>query len=309
MARLGNAQDIEPRRWSHLPVGSDFAGVAYAYTTGEIYFEPAFNIQDAQFDMQTIGVKYIHCFELFDKSARVDITQPYQIGHWDGLLNGAPAEVERDGLANSTLRFAVNLIGAPPLAGKEFVAYRAEKEDKETILGVGLGLQVPTGQYYDDKMINLGDNRFTFRPQIGIVHNRGKRSMELTTMASIYTDNNDFFNGKQLEQDPVYSADANLIYTFRPGLWLGGRRRLRVWRHNLGEWQAERQPPEQSGRGSRAGHSDQPRCRREARLHRNPYPGRYRTGLGQLHLRRLRDVVRSRQDLKMKTQPKIRTEQ
>ena len=222
MARLGNAQDIEPRRWSHLPVGSDFAGVAYAYTTGEIYFEPAFNIQDAKFDLQTIGLKYIHCFELFDKSARVDITQPYQIGHWDGLLNGAPAEVDRAGLANPNLRFAVNLIGAPPLAGKEFAAYRAEKGDKETILGAGLGLQVPTGQYYDDKMINLGDNRFTFRPQIGVVHNRGKWSMELTTMASIYTDNNDFFNGKQLEQDPLYSADANLIYTFRPGLWLAG---------------------------------------------------------------------------------------
>ena len=110
----------------------------------------------------------------------------------------------------------------PPRAGKEFAAYRAEKGDKETILGAGLGLQVPTGQYYDDKMINLGDNRFTFRPQIGVVHNRGKCSMELTTMASIYTDNNDFFNGKRLEQDPVFNTDAHLIYTFRPGLWLAG---------------------------------------------------------------------------------------
>ena len=33
-----HAQDIEPRRWSHLPLGGNFAGVAYAYTEGDILF-------------------------------------------------------------------------------------------------------------------------------------------------------------------------------------------------------------------------------------------------------------------------------
>ncbi len=223
MARLCQAQDIEPRRWSHMPVGADFAGAYYAYTAGDIFLEPELNIEDATFHLHSIGVKYIHSFELLDKSARFDITQPYQIGHWKGLLNGAPATVDREGFANTTMRFAVDLIGAPPLtAGKEFAAYRAKQDDHETIVGVGLGLTVPTGQYYDDKMINLGDNRYTFRPQIGIVHNIGKWSMELSSMACIYTDNNDFFNGKDLEQDPLYTADANVVYTFRPGLWLAG---------------------------------------------------------------------------------------
>jgi hypothetical protein len=32
-----SAQDIEPRRWSHLPLGGNFAGVAYAYTEGDIF--------------------------------------------------------------------------------------------------------------------------------------------------------------------------------------------------------------------------------------------------------------------------------
>lgn len=31
-----SAQDIEPRRWSHLPLDTNFLGVAYAYTTGDI---------------------------------------------------------------------------------------------------------------------------------------------------------------------------------------------------------------------------------------------------------------------------------
>jgi hypothetical protein len=216
------AQDIDPRRWSHLPIGANFAGAAYAYTSGDISLNPALRIENGQFDVQTIAVKYIRSFELFGKSARVDIAQPYQIGHWQGLLNGTPASTDRSGFADTFMRFAVNLIGAPPLKGREFADYQATKADHETIVGVGLGLQLPTGQYYSDKLINLGDNRFTFRPQIGAQHSWGKWSAELTVQTWFFTQNDDFFNGNKLEQDPLYTADANLIYTFRPGVWAAG---------------------------------------------------------------------------------------
>jgi len=218
LAGPGQSQDIEPRRWSHLPIGANFAGAAYGYTMGDIYLEPELRIEDARFELQTIGLKYIRSFELLGQSARVDLTQPYQIGHWSGLLNGAPATVDRTGLADTSLRLAVNLLGAPPLAGKEFAAYRAQA-DHETIVGLGLVLQLPTGQYYDDKLINLGNNRFAIRPQLGAVHNWGKWSAELTVAGLFFTDNNDFYNGRRLQQDPVYTTDANLVYTFHPGLW------------------------------------------------------------------------------------------
>jgi hypothetical protein len=61
-----------------------------------------------------------------------------------------------------------------------------------------------------------------FRPQFGVVHDWGKWSAELTTTASLFTDNDEFFNGERVEQAPLYSADTHLIYTFRPGLWLAG---------------------------------------------------------------------------------------
>ena len=213
------AQDIEPRRWSHLPIGGNFAGLAYANTTGDILLDPAIRIEDAEFNLQTIAGKYIRSFALLGKSARVDITPAYQIGEWEGLLDGTPARVERSGWLDTSLRFAVNLFGAPPLAGKAFAEYRG-KTARETIVGVGLVMQLPTGQYHEDRLINLGGNRFTFRPQFGVVHNRGKWSVELGTAVMFFTDNDEFFNGRRLEQDPLYSADAHLVYTFRPGLWL-----------------------------------------------------------------------------------------
>ncbi|MBW1768845.1 MAG: transporter [Deltaproteobacteria bacterium] len=212
------AQELEPRRWSHLPIGTNFAGGAYAYTEADISFDPVLRIEDVKMEMHTWAVKYIRTFGLFQKSARIGFTQGFQEGRWTGLLDGVPKSVKRSGLTDSVLRFAINLYGAPPLKGKEFAAYRA-RADVETIVGTALVVQLPTGDYMDDKLINLGTNRFTFRPQLGVVHNRGKWSMELTGAVWLYTDNDDFFNGNKLEKEPLYTFQTHLIYTFRPGLW------------------------------------------------------------------------------------------
>jgi len=80
---------------------------------------------------------------------------------------------------------------------------------------------LPTGDYMDDKLINLGTNRFTFRPRVGVLHTRGKWSVEVTGVVELYTDNTDFFNGKELENDPLYVIHSHLIYTLRPGVWAG----------------------------------------------------------------------------------------
>ena len=214
------SQDIEPRRWSHLPIGGNFIGGAYAYSEGNITFNPVLRIEDGKFDLNSVAAKYIHSFELLGKSARFDLVQTYQSGTWSGLLDGVPASVSRDGWADTALRFAVNLHGAPPLKGQEFIDYR-KATDCETIVGAGLLVQVPTGEYFSDKLINLGSNRFTFTPQFGVVHNRGKWSAELSTSASFYTDNDGFFGGKQLDSDVYLIGQGHLIYTFMPGLWLG----------------------------------------------------------------------------------------
>jgi len=212
------AQELEPRRWSHLPTGKNFIGGGYAYTEADIFLDPVLRIEDGEMEMHTWALKYIRTFELLQKSARIDFTQAYQDGRYTGLLNGVPTSIKRSGLADSVLRFAINLYGAPPLEGKKFAAYRA-KANVETVFGTALVVQLPTGDYMDDKLINLGTNRFTFRPQLGVVHNRGKWSMELTGAVWLYTDNDDFFNGNKLEQDPYYTIQTHLVYTFFPGLW------------------------------------------------------------------------------------------
>jgi hypothetical protein len=212
------AQELDPRRWSHLPIETNFAGFGYAYTEADIFFDPVLRLDNVEMEMHTWAAKYIRTFELFEKSARIGFTQAFQEGRWTGLLDGVSRSTNRSGLSDSLLRFAVNLYGAPPLKDKAFRAYRASA-DVETIFGMGLVVQLPTGDYMDDKLINLGTNRFTFRPQLGLVHNRGKWSMEFTGSVWFYTDNNDFFNGNKLEQDPLLTVQSHIVYTFFPGFW------------------------------------------------------------------------------------------
>ena len=214
----GFALELEPRRWGHLPTGINFAGIGYSCTRADIFLDPVLRIEDGEMELHTWVAKYIRTFDMFHKSARIDIIQSYQDGRWTGLVDGVPSSIRRCGLADSILRFAINLYGAPSLKGKAYTAYRA-KVDVETIVGAALVVHFPTGEYMNDELINLGTNRFTFRPQIGVVHNRGKWSMELTVSVWLYTDNNDFFNGNRLEQDLYYTSQIHLVYTFRPGLW------------------------------------------------------------------------------------------
>ena len=54
---------------------------------------------------------------------------------------------------------------------------------------------------------------------MGVTHSRGKWTGELTGSMFYFTDNDRFFQESRLETDPLFAAQAHLIYTFRPGLW------------------------------------------------------------------------------------------
>jgi hypothetical protein len=216
---VAGAQELEPRRWSHLPVHVNFAGGAYAYTTADIYFDPALELNDVELNLHTVAIKYIRTAPLLGRSVRVEATVPYQHAEWTGFLQGVSTNASRRGFADPIVRGTILLLGGPPLAGAEFAQYRAE-HPVETIVGAGLAVQLPLGEYYEDKLLNLGENRFTIRPELGVLHTHRKWSFELTGGIGFSTKNDEFFNGKTREQDPLYGLQGHVVYTFRPGLWL-----------------------------------------------------------------------------------------
>ena len=98
-------------------------------------------------------------------------------------------------MGDPRLRLSVNFIGAPALRGKEFQAYRAS-HSINTVVGAALAVTLPLGEYEQEKLLNLGENRFIIRPQLGFVHTRGRWSYELTGSVFLYTDNDEFLGNK-----------------------------------------------------------------------------------------------------------------
>ena len=139
---------------------------------------------------------------------------PYTWLSGSALYQGAPVRREVDGFGDPLVRLSVNFFGAPALTAQEFRSYR-----QNVILGASLQVSVPVGQYDDTRLINLGTNRWHFRPEVGASKALGPWILELKGAVSFFTTNEDFFNGNRRSQDPLYSLQGNAICNFRGGMW------------------------------------------------------------------------------------------
>ncbi|MGD9293412.1 MAG: hypothetical protein PVI41_00895 [Roseobacter sp.] len=82
------AQELDPRRWSHLPINTNFFGDAYAYTGGDISFDPALLLEDAEVRLKIVALAYLRTFDIYGKTARLDVVQGWRDAKWSGKLDG-----------------------------------------------------------------------------------------------------------------------------------------------------------------------------------------------------------------------------
>ncbi|MGE4544780.1 MAG: transporter [Pedobacter sp.] len=79
---------------------------------------------------------------------------------------------------------------------------------------------MPLGRYDKKKSFNVGENRWTFKPELGLVKGFGDNFYcDFVINTAFYTDNNDFFNGTgkvEKSQDPLLGMETHLSYNFTP---------------------------------------------------------------------------------------------
>ena len=209
------AQELEPRAYSPNPTGANFALLAFGHTQGDVLVDPSLPVRDVSAVLNSTILLYGRTFGLFGRSASVGVGLPYAWGSAEGEVGETFHRVTRSGLADARLRLAVNLLGGPALTLAEFARRRPG-----TTLGTSLVVQAPSGQYDGTKLINLGTNRWSFKPELGVSRPFGRLYLEFYAGAWIFSDNDDFFGGQRREQDPVGSFQVHSSYTFRPRLWV-----------------------------------------------------------------------------------------
>lgn len=216
LASAASAQDLEPRAFSQAPVGMNFAALSYGYATGEVLFDQATTITEAQGRVSNVVAAYVRTLGIWGASAKLTAAVPYAWGHWNGFLDGEYADATRSGLSDPQVQLAVNFFGAPAISMSEMKTYT-----NNTVLGASLKAVIPLGQYDSQYLINLGQNRWAFRPRVGLAQKMGRLTVEAMADAWLYTENPDFFGGSTVTQDPLFSFQLNFIYQSRRGYWFG----------------------------------------------------------------------------------------
>ena len=208
------AQEAEPRSYSNAPVGLNFLIAGFVHSEGKLAFDPSLSIADAKFRAETAAVAYVRTLDLWGKSAKLDLIVPYS----SFVAEADVADVHRirrmPGLLDPRLRLSVNWVGAPALSPAEFENYR-----QDLIIGTSLQISAPVGQYDDTKLLNLGNNRWSIRPELGISKAWDQWTVEVAPSVTFFSENTDFFNGKRFQQAPFYLVQGHVIYNFPSGIW------------------------------------------------------------------------------------------
>ncbi|MCG6948492.1 MAG: transporter [Acidobacteria bacterium] len=211
------AQDLTPRAYWPAPDGTKVAIVGYSHVRGDVFFDPSIPLSGVDSKIHTGLAAYLQTFSLWGRTATIVIDLPYSRGTTQGLIEDEPARRDFSGLGDLGASLSVNLLGAPAMTPADFQALRAEPHP---IVGASLKVIAPTGRYDDNRLINVGSNRWAAKLDLGsIVPLHRKWLLELDAGVWWFGDNDDFLTGRR-EQEPIYNFQVHLIHRFSPGFWV-----------------------------------------------------------------------------------------
>ena len=192
-------------------------GAAYAYSSGAVVVDPSLPISNVTAHVHGVVPGLGHTFGVLGRQALVTATLPYAHADVSGEVFEEQRSVTRSGLGDLKTRVSLNLYGNPALTREEF----ARRQRPPFLVGTSLTVSYPTGQYYGDKLINIGTNRWAFKPEVGVSVPWKRFDLDAYLGAWFFTENADFYpGGISRQQDPLTTVQAHVSYTFRPSLWL-----------------------------------------------------------------------------------------
>jgi hypothetical protein len=211
-----SAQDLDPRSYTHVPVNATFLVGGFALSHGGVVTDPTVPITDINATIETPSLGLARSFSFFGKTAQAFAALPYSWAQVSGKVLEEEASITRAGLSDMRLRLSVLLRGAPASTPAEIA-----KAPRRTILGASLSVSAPTGQFFSDKLINLGANRWAFKPEFAVSHPIGAKWM-IDAYAGIWLFgvNDSFYPGTaRRTQEPMGSFQAHISYNFSRTLW------------------------------------------------------------------------------------------
>jgi hypothetical protein len=210
------AQELEPKAYSASPVGATFLVLALSRSTGSVVFDPTLPITDVTAGINGAVIGVGQTFGVLGKLALFSVAVPFGWGDISGEVAEEARSITRSGFADTRLKFSINLRGNDAMRAREFV-----KAPRTAIVGASLTVASPTGEYDRTKLINLGNHRWAFKPEVGVAIPKGPWDFDAYLGVWLFTANGDYYPGeRERTQDSLVALQGHVSYTFKPRLWL-----------------------------------------------------------------------------------------
>ncbi|TPF74730.1 transporter [Brucella gallinifaecis] len=193
----------------------NFAYIYYTYSNAETSINSALPITGASVNSSIPIFRYAHSFDLNGQIAGIQLVVPYAFV--DANLDATRIGANVDGFGDIQAIFLVNLVGAPALSKEAFANWTPEP-----YLTASLAVSIPTGQYDRERVVNIGANRWGFKPQLSVGVPLGGAADWITANANVqlFTNNDAYHKDKTLAQDPLFTIEAHYSKNLNKALWV-----------------------------------------------------------------------------------------
>lgn len=214
---ISTAQDLAPRAYVWVPKHTATVVTGFSYSEGDIVTEATLPIDNVNANVQAFTLGAAYSFGIKGMTSQLMVVAPYSWANVTGELNEEATEINRSGFADMRVRLSVLFLNAPAVTKNELAVAK-----KKTILGASLNIVVPTGQFYSDKLINLGTNRWAFFPEVALSQPIHKKwLLDFYSGIWLFTDNQQFYPGNSTRsQEPMGAFQAHLSYNITPVFWI-----------------------------------------------------------------------------------------
>jgi len=211
-----HAQFTDAHQYDNSPIGVNLLEISYAFVHGDASIDTSLVIAGANLNVNQATIDFTRYLGLFHRLAWVQAAVP--VAHLGGSITGTNVRGSNAGTGDSSYALGMLLKGGPALSVVQFDNYTPT-----TIVGVSLTVTAPTGLYSPDKILNLGSDRWSFKPEIALSYPFGsERNWQVDAYANayFYTDNVSYHGLEVLRQEPLPGLEGHLSHSFNESMWV-----------------------------------------------------------------------------------------
>jgi hypothetical protein len=210
------AQFTEAHNYDNTPIGVNQFELAYAYAHANAAIDTSLIVPGANFNLNQGSISYTRYLGFVHRLIWFEASVP--LAGLGGSVSGTIIQGSTTGVGDSSYTLAMLLKGGPALSVEQFADYKPT-----TTVGISFMVSAPTGQYNPNKLLNLGSDRWSFKPEIALSHAFGpeqKWQVDAYANAYFFTDNTSYHGIEILRQEPLPGIEGHISYFLINNLWV-----------------------------------------------------------------------------------------